>query len=410
VARFDGSTDAPSLRLEVDPSSLTDFTLDLSTLGGTAPLGPNPAWTALPITDVRTIATRRGRPRADQPSDAGTMTVEFDNLSGFYDPDNTSVSNPYAVGGVSWFRAGLPARLIATWNSIDYPLFKGTMEDPIADLSASPMATFTFADGIAAASADLTGFNVHVETTGQRANRVLDLMGWPTADRNIIGSKGLLALGDAISATAVLEQCAAAEAGRFYVDASGVMRLCDLADALNRTVKMTLADDDSSGSVDYETLATSPGVKYIVNVATVDNGTYSSTVTNTQSIAKTRIRRAVNRTVPLSSNTDIDNLATYLATHLSTATTRVEQVEIEALGIGAAWPGLLSTDLADRVRTKRTGVNGMGLDVTLTVEGLDHTITVGSWRVALSTAPIDTTGSAFTLGTSLLNGSDVLAA
>jgi hypothetical protein len=410
MARFDGTHEAPTLTLEVDPSSLTDFTLDLSLLDGPAPLGPNPAWTSLPMTDVDLIAIRRGRSREDQPNDAGTMTVSFDNRLGYYDPDNGNPSNPYSSSGASWFRAGLPARLRATWGGNTYYLFKGRLEDPQTDLGAEPTATFTFVDGIADVASDLTGFYPQDETTAQRADRALDLLGWPSADRMILGSRVLLTgLGAATTGLGVLEDCAAAEAGRFYVDAQGRMRLADLADALTRSVKVTFADDDSSGSVDYSSIKTSPGVKYVVNESTVTNGTYSATVTNTTSIAQTRVRRAQNRTSPLADSSDIDSLATYLANHRATPSTRVEQIVAEALGIGSAWDGLLDLDLGDRVRAKRTGTNGIGLDVTLAVEGVSHTISAASWQVALSTAPIDTTGSEFTLDVSLLNGSDVLA-
>jgi hypothetical protein len=410
MARFDGSTDAPLLILEVDPSSLSQFTLDQSTLGGPDVLGSTPAWTALPMTDVRMIATRRGRPGEDQPNDTGLMTVELDNVSANYDPTNTSPSNPYTTNGKSWWQAGLPIRLRATWGATTYPLFQGRLEEPRTDLGNFPVATFTCVDGMAAVSAQLTGYTPLVETTAQRTNRVLDLMGWPTADRIISGTKALLASGQTSSGTAVIEECAKAETGRFYVDASGKIRLTDRASEIARTVQVTLADDLTASSADYEQIRTSPGVKYVVNVATATNGTYSVTVTNTSSIAATRITKAVDVNVPLSATADLDSLATYLATHRATPSTRIESVEVEGLGIGTGWPGLLSVDLGDRAEVKRTGANGVGVDVVVAAEGVQHTITPKSWRIAFATAPVDVTGSTFKLDGSLLNGSDVLTA
>ena len=407
---YDGTTDAPTLTLQVDPSVLGEFTLDLSTLNGTAVLGSTPAWTTLPISTVRGIAIRRGRSLEDQPNDAVTMVVEFDNTTGNYDPNKTT--SPYTSTGASWWKAGLPVRLYATWQGVDYRLFTGRLQDPVTDLQPFlPLASFTFVDGIAAASSDLTGYTPAVETTASRANRVLDLMGWPTSDRTILGTKTLLASGETSSATAVLEECAKAEAGRFYVDAMGYMRLTNRADALTRSTELVLADDGTASSINYLSLKTSPGVRTIVNQATATNGTYSVTITNNTSIGQTRVKSPVNVNVPLSSSADLDTLATYLANYRATPSTRVESVEVQCIGIGTAWPGLLGLDLGDRLQVKRNSSNGVGVDVVVTAEGIDHTIRPGSWIAAFTTAPVDVTLSGFTLGTSLLNSStDLLAA
>jgi hypothetical protein len=409
MASFDGSTDAPTLTLEVNPSALSTFIIGQSLLGGTAELGESESWTAVPMTDVWQIAIRRGRTREDQPVDAGTMTVLLDNLSGYYDPDNSSPSNPYTLSSESWWRLAIPARLRATWSAVTYGLFKGKLEDPVADLGADPTVTFTFVDGIAQASArDTSALTLAAETTGQRAGRALDLMGWPSADRVISGSRNLLAQTEASTVTGVLEECAKAEGGRFYVDVDGSMRLTNRADALSRTVDLVLADDDTSGSADYAQLTTSPGVKYVVNKATVTNGTYSASSSDDASVAKHGPRSDQPITVPLADSADIDSLAIYRAHHRSTASTRVEQVSVEALKVGSAWAGLLSVDLGDRVQVKRTGSNGVGLNVVCAVEGIEHTISARNWRITFYTAPIDTTGLSFIVGSSLLGGADVL--
>jgi hypothetical protein len=110
---------------------------------------------------------------------------------------------------------------------------------------------------------------------------------------------------------------------------------------------------------------------------------------------------------PLLDNTVAANLAVIIAGRYSTPKTRVDRVEFDALGIGTAWASLLQTDLGDNTTVQRTTVDSRTRIFTSLVESINHDITPDGWRVGMDLSP--SAGVAyFTLGTSLLGGSDVL--
>jgi hypothetical protein len=156
-------------------------------------------WTSATITDVVRIDFRRGRERADLRDQAGFASIIFNNTSGIYDPDNTSGSSPWVVGGASILRDGLQMRIVATWNSTAYPLFYGFLENDYTNQGFLPEVTMTFYDGIgyiADGFAPALATAANSESAASRAGRMLDIAGWTTANgfsRSLTGSVTMLA-------------------------------------------------------------------------------------------------------------------------------------------------------------------------------------------------------------------------
>jgi hypothetical protein len=80
-------------------------------------------WTSVTTTDVIEIDIRRGRTRQSERDQAGISVVVFNNTSGYYNPDNTSGSNPWVVSGTNILRDGLQMRIVATIGGTSYNLY-----------------------------------------------------------------------------------------------------------------------------------------------------------------------------------------------------------------------------------------------------------------------------------------------
>lgn len=353
-------------------------------------------WTSVTTSDVVQIDIRRGRERADLRDQAGFASIVFNNTSGIYDPDNTSVSSPWVVGGASILRDGLQMRIVATWNSTAYPLFYGFLENNYTNQGFLPNVTMTFYDGIgfiADGFAPALGTAANSETAALRAARMLDIAGWPSgAARSLTGSVTMLATVQNRGCMQGITECVDAIAGRFYISKSGVATLVPLADKFSRPTQLLFSDSNATNTVPYTDLITNPGTKYVVNQAIImrgDNNQVTSTYNpskNAYGVAKKEIF------APVSTNTNATNLALYESRKLALPETYIERIDFNGLVVaknGLLYPDFLSTELADQVSVQRTTYDGRPLQWNLVVEGMKHTITQTNWVISFNTSDIN---------------------
>jgi len=349
-------------------------------------------WTSVTSTDVREIAIKRGRTRPDQKDDAGTSTVVFDNVSGYYDPDYTGAGSPWVVSGASILRAGLQMRVVATWSSTDYVLFNGYLETNAVNQGFDATASMTFVDGIAfisKAQAPALSSPSYAETAATRVGRMLDYASWSGSARSLTGSSSLLATSQDANCMDIINQCAQAIAGRFYVSRTGVATLVPLADKFSRPTQLLFDDSRAINTVEYDALKTTPGALQVVNQAVI-NRTGATQYTSTYNPSVTSYgTKTVTLDAPLTNNSSASNLALYLSRKDATPATLVEQVEFSALALGALYPDFLATELSDQVSVKRVTVDGRSMQWNLVVEGMDHRITTDNWRVSYMTSAIN---------------------
>lgn len=355
-------------------------------------------WTSATISDVVQIDFRRGRERADLRDEAGFASIVFNNTSGIYDPDNTSVSSPWVVGGVSILRDGLQMRIMATWNYVTYPLFNGFLENNFTNQGFLPNVTMTFYDGIgyiADGFAPALAVAANSETAAVRAGRMLDFAGWTTANgfsRSLSGSVTMLATVQNRGCMQAITECVNTIAGRFYISKSGVATLVPLSDKFSRPTQLLFSDSNASNTVTYSELITNPGTKYVVNEAIIMRGDNNQiTSTFKPSVAAYGV---VKKEIfaPVNTNTNATNLALYESRKLATPDTYVERIEFNALVVaknGLLYPDFLSTELADQVSVQRTTYDGRPLQFNLVVEGIKQTITQNNWIVSFNTSDIN---------------------
>jgi hypothetical protein len=353
-------------------------------------------WTSVTTSDVVQIDIRRGRERADLRDQAGFSSIVFNNTSGIYDPDNTSASSPWVVSGVSILRDGLQMRIMATWNSITYPLFNGFLENNFTNQGFLPNVTMTFYDGIgfiADGFAPALAVAGNSETAAVRAGRMLDIAGWPAgAARSLTGSVVMLPTVQNRGCMQAITECVDAIAGRFYISKSGVATLVPLADKFSRPTQLLFSDSNASNTVTYSDLITNPGTKYVVNQAIImrgDNNQVTSTY-NPSVSAYGVVKKEI--FAPVNTNTNATNLALYESRKLAAPETYVERIEFNGLVVaknGLLYPDFLSTELADQVSVQRTTYDGRPLQWNLVVEGMKHTITQSNWIATFNTSDIN---------------------
>jgi hypothetical protein len=353
-------------------------------------------WTSVTTSDVVQIDIRRGRERADLRDQAGFSSIVFNNTSGIYDPDNTSASSPWVVSGVSILRDGLQMRIMATWNSITYPLFNGFLENNFTNQGFLPNVTMTFYDGIgyiADGFAPALAVAGNSETAAVRAGRMLDIAGWPAgAARSLTGSVVMLPTVQNRGCMQAITECVDAIAGRFYISKSGVATLVPLADKFSRPTQLLFSDSNASNTVTYSDLITNPGAKYVVNQAIIVRGD-NNQVTSTYNPSKDAygvVKKEI--FAPVNTDTNATNLALYESRKLALPDTYVERIEFNGLVVaknGLLYPDFLSTELADQVSVQRTTYDGRPLQWNLVVEGMRHTITQSNWIVSFNTSDIN---------------------
>lgn len=352
-------------------------------------------WTSVTINDIVQIDFRRGRERADLRDQAGFSSIIFNNESGDYDPDNVTTS-PWVVAGVNILRDGLQMRIIATWNSITYPLFYGFLENNYTNQGYLPNVTMTFYDGIgyiADAFAPALAVAAYSETAASRADRMLNYAGWPSVgSRSLSGSVTMLATVQNRGCMEAITECVDSIAGRFYISKSNVATLVPLSDKFSRPTQLLFSDSGASNTVSYQDLITNPGTKYVVNEAIVmrgDNNQSSSTYTPSKSaygVAKKEIF------APINADTGATNLALYESRKLALPDTYIERIDFNGLVVaqnGLLYPDFLSTELADQVSVQRTTYDGRFIQWNLVVEGIKHTITQTNWIISFNTSDIN---------------------
>jgi hypothetical protein len=353
-------------------------------------------WVSVTTSDVVQIDFRRGRERADLRDQAGFASIIFNNTSGIYDPDNTSVSSPWVVGGNSILRDGLQMRIVATWNSTAYQLFNGFLENNYTNQGFLPNVTMTFYDGIgyiADGFAPALATAANSETAALRAARMLNIAGWPSgAARSLTGSVTMLPTVQNRGCMQAITECVDAIAGRFYISRTGVATLVPLADKFSRPTQLLFSDSNASNTVPYTDLITNPGTKYVVNQAIImrgDNNQVTSTY-NPSVSAYGVVKKEI--FAPVNTDTNATNLALYESRKLATPDTYIERIEFNGLVVaknGLLYPDFLSTELADQVSVQRTTYDGRPLQWNLVVEGMKHTITQSNWIISFNTSDIN---------------------
>ena len=381
MALYDGSN-APTITVEIDVSKVGAFVIGVSVIGGTDKLASGSVvWGALPSTDIRAVSLRRGRTREDQAVQPGALSLTLDNRSGNYDPDNSA--SPYYVGYFSILNRGLNVRVSATWSATTYVIYRGYLEQIDVDASLDPITTIQFTDAlayIATQTVPAITSSYSGDTTSTRLGRILDAIGWDASLRNISGSRTMQPTTFGDTALALGDQVSRCEFGRFYADRQGNITLLPYESTFSTPTRLAFSDTRATGTVEYDTIVTAPGAKYLVNQVTLQQTPSTSQTasdTTSQAIYGTF---AKTYDAPLLVDATASALASLMVNRYSLPKTRVDRVEFDAIGIGSSsWVQLLQTDLGDNMTVTRTTVDGRTRTFTSLVESISFDLTPNNY-------------------------------
>lgn len=379
------------------------FQLDSAVKGlldGVYPLGPTTDFAD--VTDsVTQISVRRGRQDVGDQFSAGTMTFTINDVDGIFNPfDETSpfYNTPEALPGLSPLRAVELIRY-STTNVPEY-LYRGKIVnyDYNFELGGLDTVTVYCSDNFYLLSQTyMDELNVGVETSGQRIETVLSLpeVDYPTgAARNI--NVGTVDLGhDAAytvpSGTNVLSYLSqineTAEFGRLFMSRAGVLTFTP---RVSTTLSGSVADFHDDGTeIPYDNLGITFEADSVTNRTLVQNlGDAVATADDLASQALFFIQTN-SITSSLLDDTELATAATYLLDPYPEARYNSVETVFGAL-TDAQRDTVAVVDISDTISIEKTFVTGATTTVLaqeLSVEGIEHEITLTGHRVRLFTSP-----------------------
>jgi hypothetical protein len=265
-----------TLRVEVGfggASTSNYFHLDDSARGilGTNTLGPDDGvWTDI-TNYVHRLSTQRGTNRTESPLlryEAGTAIIALDNSDRRFDP--TNLGGPYVAGGATQVTPMRAVRILATYASVTYEVFRGFADEwrlsyrgpnySLCELTCTDgtkvLANYT-RTAVAATGAG--------DDTGARIDRILDGISWSATDR-------ILDTGDTTVQATTLDGNVwdemllnvDTEAGELYFDEAGRVFFRSRGALLSdlRSTSAVVKFGDSPGATETTiNLATNPSVE-----------------------------------------------------------------------------------------------------------------------------------------------------
>jgi len=388
---IDTGYDVGSFQLDSDVKGLLD---------GVYPLGPTTDFAD--VTDSTTqINVRRGRQDIGDQFSAGTMTFTINDVDGIFNPfDETSpfYNSPEALPGLAPLRAVELIRYDLS-NNPEY-LYRGKIVNYDYNFALDGIDTVTVycSDNFYLLSQTyMDELNVGVETSGQRIETVLSLpeVDYPTgAARNI--DPGTVDLGhDAAytvpAGTNVLNYLSqineTAEFGRLFVSRAGVLTFTP---RVGTTLSGSVADFHDDGTeIPFDNLGITFEADSVTNRALVQNlGEAIATADNAASQALFFIQTN-SITNSLLDDTELADAATYLLDPYPEARYNSVETVFGAL-TDAQRDTVAVVDISDTITIEKTFITGATTTVLaqeLSVEGIEHEITLTGHRVRLFTSP-----------------------
>ena len=396
---------AGNYSLEIDTGFVQDaFTLDDAVQGvldNTTYVLDGTTNFADVTTGINSISVKRGRRDQGDQFSAGTMVLNmldttgifnpFDSLSPYFDP---STAQP----GLAPMRKVRLARYSAT-NVKEY-LFKGYIVNYDYNFALGGLDTVTVYcadDFYLLAQTYMDEFNVSEELSNVRLSAVLDLpeVDFPIAQRDI--DTGTQTLGGASAFTVpagtnVLEYCTrinTAEQGRLFMSRDGDLTF---QPRIGNTLSASVADfHDDGTNIPFDSLGVSFEADQVINRAAVAIvGGNQQIADDAASQAKYFIQTTSITDSLLHNDTAALALANYLLSPEPEARYTAVGTNLNKLTT-AQRDTIAIVDIGDTITIQKTFASGAGtteLAQELSVEGIEHTITVNNGHsVMYFTAP-----------------------
>jgi len=355
-----------------------------------------------------TIQTTRGRNAAADQFQAGTLTMRIVDQNGDFNPQNTS--SPY-YGLLSPMRK---VQITATYSGTTYPIFSGyiTGYNTITPKYVGDVVytTITAIDGMRLLSnalvTTITGA-VAGEDAGTRVGRILDQVGWPTSLRSIqTGNTTMQAdPGTQRNALAAIQTVQTSEYGAFYIDPNGIATFKNRSYCTSSPNNTPTVFNDNGSNISYYNAMWLLNDAQVVNQAAITaTGLATQTAISSSSIAKYFVHSYTqNDLLMQDTSTALNYALAYVASRAET-TIRCDAMTLDLYypsynsGIIAA----LDLDYFDPVSittTQPAAVGTSSITKNLQVFGVQHSISVNSWKTTFTT--LEPIIDGFIIGSSL---------
>jgi len=354
------------------------------------------------------IQTTRGRNASADQFQAGTLNMRIVDQNGDFNPQNTS--SPY-YGLLSPMRK---VQITATYSGTTYPIFSGyiTGYNTITPKYVGDVVytTITAIDGMRLLSNALvttvTGAAAG-EDAGTRISKILDQVGWPTSLRSIqTGNTTMQAdPGTQRNALAAIQTVQTSEYGAFYIDPNGIATFKNRTYCTSTPNNTPTVFNDNGTNISYYNAMWLLNDAQVVNQAAITaTGLATQTATNTASIAKYFVHSYTQNDLLMQDTATALNYArAYVASRAET-TIRCDAMTLDLYypsynsGIIAA----LDLDYFDPISittTQPAVVGTSSITKNLQVFGVQHSISVNSWKTTFTT--LEPIIDGFIIGSSL---------
>jgi len=340
------------------------------------------------------VQTTRGRNAAADQFQAGTLNMRIVDQNGDFNPQN--ISSPY-YGLLTPMRK---VQITATNNGTTYPIFSGyiTGYNTITPKYVGDVVytTITAIDGMRLLSnalvTTITGA-VAGEDTGTRIGRILDQVGWPTSLRSIQTGNTTCQVdpGTQRSALAAIQTVQTTEYGAFYIDPNGIATFKNRSFCTSSAGGTPVLFNDNGTNISYFNAMWLLNDAQIVNQAAITAlGLATQTATDSSSITKYFVHSYTQNDLLMQTTGEVLNYAlAYVASRAET-TIRCDAMTLDlyTANYNAGIIAALDLDYFDPVSittTQPAVVGTSSITKNLQVFGVQHSISVNSWKATFTT-------------------------
>jgi hypothetical protein len=384
------------------PATTVEIGFDLSALGGPFFILDDPVQGVLDNTEytlggtlfydvseyVRSVSVRRGKSRQLDRFTAGAASIELNNNSRAFDPEN--LASPF-YGQI------IPKRTIKV-QTAGSAVFYGVVDDWNLNYDLSGLST-TNADCVDGftllAQRALSAHTATPELTGARINAVLDRseVNWPSSLRDVDTGSQLLQADVVADGTNVLEYLQLVtdtEPGSIFMGSDGFIVFKDRSVAPVSSGQVVFADDGSG--IEFSEVQVIYGSELLYNyiqIARNNGGTVIAT--DSDSINSYGQQALIQSGLLMNSDADALELANYLLSQFSDPEYRFETltVKLEALS-NSDQIAVIGLEIGDVCEIKFTPNNvGTQIDKYATIIRIDHDIQPASHSITFGFQTLD---------------------
>jgi hypothetical protein len=384
------------------PATTVEIGFDLSALGGPFFILDDPVQGVLDNTEytlggtlfydvseyVRSVSVARGKSRQLDRFTAGGATIELNNNSRAFDPENTA--SPF-------FGQIIPKRTIKVETG-GSAVFYGVVDDWNLnyDLSGLSLAGADCVDGFTLlAQRALSASTETSQKTGARINSILDRseVNWPSSLRDIdTGATTLQAdvIQDGTNALEYLQLVTDSEPGSIFMGSDGFIVFKDRSVAPVSAGQVTFSDDGTG--VEFSEVQVVYGSELLYNYVQIERNNGGTAIAfDSDSINSYGQQALIQTNLLMNTDSDALELANYLLSQYSEPEYRFETLTVQLESLTPSdQADVLGLEIGDVARIKFTPNNvGSQIDKFASIIRIDHDIQPASHRITFGFQTLD---------------------